>query len=186
MSKPTEADMQILKDQISDLTNKLEKRDEQLRAVRKEKESMVSQTDFAAVEQERDERIKEKDARISTVESERNEKNAEVIELQGKLGESDATVTEHEACIQHVRDKAIAFYAKVRGVDVDDESDALFVGRKKILQESNSLPYLIEVFEQYQKDYYAAETEFGGLTTKSKREDDTPRPGHVNQNNFDF
>lgn len=161
VSTPTDADIQLLNNQIEDLTQKVADRDKQL----KEKENMVSQTDFAAVETERD------------------EKNAKVIELQGKLGESDATVSEYEACIKHVRDKAIAFYAKVRGVEVTDEKDHLFVSRKKTLQESNSLPFLIGAFEQYMKDFYAEHTEFGGETTHSRRTDETPTTV-VNPNHF--
>lgn len=161
VSKPTDADVQLLNDQIADLTEKVENKDKQL----KEKENMVSQTDFAAVETERD------------------EKNAKVIELQGQLGKSDATVSEHEACIKHVRDKAIEFYAKIRGVEVTDENDHLFVDRKKTLQDSNSLPYLLGAFEQYMKDFYAEHTEFGGETTKPRRTDEPPTTV-VNPNHF--
>ena len=167
VSKPTDADVQLLNDQISDLTKKSDTQEAKLNTQQEKMKSMVSQTDFAAVEQERE------------------EKNSEIIELQGQLGTTEATVSEHEACTKHVRDKAIAFYAKVRGVEVTDEEDHLFVSRKKTLQESNSLPYLIGAFEQYMKDFYAEHTEFGGETTNPRRTDEAATPA-VNQKHFDF
>ena len=163
VATPTDAEVQLLHDEISDLKDEIEKKDQQA----KEKEDKVKK-DFAAIENERD------------------EKNSTVIELQGKLGTTEATVAEHEACIKHVRDKAIEFYAKVRGVEADDENDHLFVSRKKTLQESNSLPYLIGAFEQYMKNFYAEHTEFGGETTTPRRTNEGTPAAVVNQNHFDI
>ena len=109
--------------------------------------------------------------------------HGKVIELQGKLAKSDATVSEHDACITHVRDKAIEFYAKIRGVEVNNETDTLFVKRKQVLEASHSLPYLLSAFEQYMKDFYADATTFGGETTKPARAHAEERV-HVNQNHF--
>ena len=141
------SNMQILHGKVVDLTADVASRDAQL----EEKKDMVLGTEFAAVQTKYD------------------EEHGKVIQLQGKLAESDATISEHEACITHVRDKAIEFYAKIRGVEVNNETDTLFTKRKQVLEASHSLPYLLSAFEQYMKDFYADATTFGGETTKPVR-----------------
>ena len=173
MAKPTDADTQLLKDQNADLTQKVADKDNQIKTLN---ETTVPKTDFDTLQ-----------TNYSTVESERDNKNAKVIELQGKLGTAEVVVSEYEACVNHVRDKAIEFYAKVRGVEVNDTKDHLFVQRKKTLQESKSLPYLIGAYEQYQSEYYSESTEFGGQTTKEMRQQSQePVAVRVNQSHFDI
>ena len=171
--KTNDADTQLLKDQNADLTQKVTDKDKEIKTL---KETTVAKTDHETLQ-----------ASYSTVETERDEKNAKVIELQGQLGTAQAVVAEYEASVNHIREKAIEFYAKVRGVEVTDTTDHLFVQRKKALEDSKSLPYLIGAYEQYQRDYYADTTEFGGQTTKSARTGDAVAVETVvNPNDFDF
>ena len=148
MPKPTDADTQLLQDQITDLTTDVAAKDKQIASFQEQIKGMVT----AETHQ--------------TVENKLNEANAKVIEKESELGKSAAVVTEYQACVQHVRDQAIEFYAKIRGVEVDNTTDTLFTNRKETLEASESLTYLLGAFQQYQNDYYASVTGFGGETTK--------------------
>ena len=156
MPQATDADTQLLQDQITDLNNQITTKDQQIAGFQEQIGNMVS----AEVHQ--------------TVENNLTAANQKLIEKESKLGESAAVVSEYDACVEHVRSQAIEFYAKIRGVEVDDTTDHLFMNRKKNLQEATSLTYLISSFEQYFKDYYASVTGFGGQTTKEQSSPKVP------------
>lgn len=151
VSKPTDADTQLLQDQVTDLTQQVTDKDKQITAFSEQ-----------VTELEKRPTVEEFQAKETAL----TEANQKLIETQGKLGTAEATVAEYDAGVEHIRTKAIEFYAKVRGVEADNTTDPLFVNRKKNLQDSKSLTYLLGAFEQYQQDYYASTTQFGGQATK--------------------
>lgn len=167
MPKPTDTDTKLLQDQIADYKQEVADKDKQITAFQEQVATMVSADDH------------QKTADDLT------EVNAKLIETEGKLGAADAIVSEYEACVDHVREQAIAFFAKVRGVEVDNTTDSLFPKRKQTLQDSKSLSYLLSSLEQYQNQYYSSVTEFGGQTTqKPATASDTEL--HVNPHHFDI
>ena len=156
MSKPTDADTQLLNDQITDLTQQVTDKDKQITQFQEQIKGMVP----AETHQQ--------------LETNLNNANQKLIEKEGELGKFSAIVSEYDGCVEHVRNQAIEFYAKIRGVEVDNTTDVLFVNRKKSLEASKSLTYLLGAFEQYQKDYYASVTVFGGQTTKEQSSPKVP------------
>lgn len=165
MSKPTDADIQLMHDENADLKQQVADKDAkiadfqaQLNALPTVEQYEKHQNDLA-------------------------EANRNLIEKDAKLAESDTIVSEYQACVQHVREKAIEFYAKTRGVEVDNTTDLMFVRRKGTLEKSNSLTYLISALEHNQNSYYSTETQFGGRTTRSSGSEDL---APVNPNHFDI
>ena len=168
MAEPTKLEatpenITLLQNQVQDAKAKIAEKDEQLASFAEEKKSLVPETE------------------LEKVRTELTEAKQSLIEKEAQLNKS----ADYDASVAYVQKRAIEFYAKIRGVEVDSETDELFVSRKKALQESQSLSYLLSALEQYQEDFYADNTQFGGLSTRtseaSKQEVPIVNPGH-----FDF
>ena len=156
MSNTTDADVQLLKDNNADLKRQVTEKDKEIANLQQQVDKI--ETDYVAKETH--------DAKVNELAQEK----AKTIEKDGKLGKADAVISEYNACVEYTRNLAISFYAKVRGVETDDTSDPLFNSRKKALQESESLTYLLTSLEQYQDQYYANATQFGGSFKDSTNE----------------
>ena len=150
MATPTEADVQVLQDRVTDL---------EASNTEKDNEIATMKTDFEAKEQEHAEALSAKDDKIA-------ELNGKLIEKDGEIGQAEALKADFDGSIAYVREQAISFYAKVRNTDKDNSTDALFLSRKEALEKSTSLSYLLGALQQYQEDYYARFTQFGGNTIK--------------------
>ena len=163
---PTQEGVTLLYQQLEDAHSKNTKQGAQIAAFEEEKKSLVPAAD------------------LEKVRNELTEAKQSIIEKDAQLGK----ITDYDASVAYTQKRAIEFYAKIRGVDVDNTSDDLFVSRKKALQESQSLSYLLSALEQYQEDYYADTTEFGGLTTRERREHENQGTVQVavNPNHFDI
>lgn len=152
MANPKDADAKILQDRVTDLE-----------AEKAELEAQVaSYKDHVAPET-----FQEKEDKIT-------ELNASIIEKDTEIAKNKMAVEDYTTCIAYAKAQAISFYAKVRGVEEDNETDILFMSRKKSLEESQSLAYLIGALCQYQEDYYKGATQFGGKFNKKLV---TPLPG---------
>ena len=165
MPNPTDTDTKLLQDQISDYKQEIADKDKQIAKYQEQVSTMISAEDRQKIE------------------NDLTETKAKLIETEGKLGAAEVVVTQYEACVDHVRTQAIEFFAKVRGVDIDNTTDSLFPSRKKALEDSDSLTYLLGALEQYQNSYYSSVTEFGGQT---KRETTRTLETQINPNHFDI
>ena len=165
MPNPTDTDTKLLQDQIADYKQEIADKDKQIAKYQEQVSMMLSVEDRQKIE------------------NDLTDTKAKLIETEGKLGAAEVIVTQYEACVEHVRTQAIEFFAKVRGVDIDNTTDSLFPSRKKALEESHSLTYLLGALEQYQNSYYSSVTEFGGQT---KRETTRTLETQINPNHFDI
>lgn len=165
MPNPTDTDTKLLNDQIADYKQEIADKDKQIAKYQEQVSTMISAEDRQKIE------------------NDLTETKAKLIETEGKLGAAEVIVTQYEACVDHVRTQAIEFFAKVRGVDIDNTTDSLFPSRKKALEDSDSLTYLLGALEQYQNSYYSSVTEFGGQT---KRETTRTLETQINPNHFDI
>ena len=160
---PTQEGITLLYQQLEDAQSKIAKKDQQIAAFTEDNKDLVPKADL--------EGLREK---LTTA-------NQSIIEKDAALSK----VADYDASVAYVQKRAIAFYAKIRGVEVDNETDELFVSRKNALQDSESLSYLLSALEQYQEDYYADNTQFGGLTTRESKPSQQEAP-IVNDAHFDF
>lgn len=168
MAEPTQLEatpenITLLQNQVQDAKAKIAEKDKQLAAFSEEKKGLVPQ------------------AELEEVRTKLTEANQSLIEKDAQISKA----ADYDASVAHVQKRAIEFYAKIRGVDVDNDTDDLFVSRKKALQESSSLSYLLSALQQYQEDYYADTTQFGGQTTRTSETSQEAAP-IVNAGHFDF
>lgn len=168
MAEPTQLEatpenITLLQNQVQDAKAKIAEKDKQLAAFSEEKKGLVPQSE------------------LEEVRTKLTEANQSLIEKDAQISKA----ADYEASVAHVQQRAIEFYAKIRGVDVDNDTDDLFVSRKKALQESSSLSYLLSALQQYQEDYYADTTQFGGQATRTSETSQEAAP-IVNAGHFDF
>ena len=168
VATPTDADTKLLQDQITDLNQQVT-----------DKNTQIQQFNTQVAELQKRPTVEEFEQKENAL----SEANKKLIEKESELGTAQGVVSEYDASVEHVREKAIEFYAKVRGVEVDNTTDPLFVNRKKALQDSKSLTYLLSSYEQYQASYYASTTEFGGQTEKELTRPVDSLP-YVNPNHY--
>lgn len=149
-------------ERLEDADQTIIKKDEQIAAFEEEKKSLVPITELEASEE-----------KLATAEQALLEKDVQLDKVE-----------DYDEAVAHVKEQAIAFYAKVRKVEVDDTTDKLFVSRKKRIQESeSSLMSLMLQLQKYQNEYYAEATEFGGQTKGGSTESPALQ---VNPQHFDI
>lgn len=167
MPQPTDADTKLLQDQITDLKADVAAKDKQIG----EFQTQIKNLEESTVKAEDHNKTAE----------ELTQAKADLINKESELGKANAVVSEYDACVEHTRTKCIELYAKVRGVETDCTTDALFSQRKKALEESKSLSYLLSSLDSYYDQYYAQFTEFGSGYKPEKNDaipsDYTPASG---------
>ena len=169
MSTPTPLEataenITLLQNQLEDAQAKIAEKDEQLATFAEDIKALVPATELEEV------RTKLTEAHQSLI-----QKDAEI-----------SKVADYEASVEYVQKRAIAFYAKIRGVEIDNETDTLFVSRKNAIQESKSLSYLLSALEQYEDQYYADATQFGGMAKRTASDTSEVEVPSVNPAHFDF
>lgn len=165
MSNPTDADVQVLQDRITDLEKKGAEKDTKIVEFEEQVKTLVKPEDHNKTTEEL--------AQAKT----------DIIEKDTKIVEFEAKTTDYDACVNFCSAKAIEFYAKDRKVDPNNTTDPLFLARKKALEESKSLSYLMSSMVQYMEDYYKDATQFGGQV---QRQLERPVEPYVNPGNFDI
>ena len=151
-------------ERLEDADQKIKDKDTQITAFEEEKKSLVPITELEASEE-----------KLTTAEQALLEKDVQLDKIE-----------DYDDALAHLKKQAVAFYAKIRGVDIDNTSDNLFVSRKKRIEESQSLTSLLSQYQRYQDEYYAETTEFGGQTRQTKRDSAESSTLQVNPNHFDI
>ena len=149
MPAPTDsANVKLLQDQVTDLTTQVEAKDQQIadftQKVKELEETTVSAEDHQKVQDQL------------------NTANGKIVEKDTQLRQFNTLKDESDAGIAHVKTMCISYYAKIRGVEVDCTTDALFTSRKKSIEDATDLVYLLGSLEQYVSDFCSKNTEFGG------------------------
>ena len=127
------------------------------------------------------------DENITLLQNQLNDAKAQISERDLLLAEKDTEIAdrdkqivkykqiekEYNACMMKLKDRAVAYYAAIRRVDVNNESDNHFVRRKIAIMGSTSMAYILASMEQYQDDLH-------------ERSQESKELADVNDAHFDF